>query len=209
MFYSVSRCPGVGQCCGELDTGPAAGGPGQWAGWGSHRGLSRDSQGWQCHQGPDSLLTLFQNNGNLSSSSPAFFFLNGTVCIGATSTVSHTVTAVSETSLPETSICILQFFLHLFWEIVNPTALAEIVFHHHILRQLLPAGEDQPSETPLLLAFAGSQTETSRSYIQRRAGHFESSPGPSWKNIVILRLPAWLDSAGCSSSCCYSWFCCL
>lgn len=63
--FSVNHCRGTGQGCGELETVPTAGDPGPWAGSGSHRGLSRDSQGWQRPHGPDSLLTLFQNNENL------------------------------------------------------------------------------------------------------------------------------------------------
>lgn len=58
-FFSVNRCPGAGEGCGEL--GKVLG-CGQW---GSCRGLSRDSQGWQSPHSPDILLTLFQNSENL------------------------------------------------------------------------------------------------------------------------------------------------
>ena len=66
VFFSKSLPWGrAGQGCGELETGPVAEGPGMWAGCGSHRGLNRDSQGWQCPHRPDGLFTLFQNNENL------------------------------------------------------------------------------------------------------------------------------------------------
>lgn len=64
-FFSVNPRPGTRQGCGEQESGPTAGGAGPWVGSGSRRGLSRDSQGWQCPHGSDGLLTLFQNNENL------------------------------------------------------------------------------------------------------------------------------------------------
>jgi len=142
MIFSVNHCPGAGQGCGELETGPAGGCPGMWAGQGSRGGLSRDSQGWQCPHGPGRLLTLFQNNEEpiiqprwSLLTLPAFLSSTEQFAISA---ASHTATADSETTLPETNVCALWFLLHPSRGTVHPTAFHEIVFPHHIFSPQRP-----------------------------------------------------------------------
>lgn len=83
---------------------------------------------------------------------------------------------------------------------MNPTALAEVIFHHHILSQLLFAGQDRPLEAPSAACLCWLPNGDI-SCIQRRAGRSESSPSP-------LSAALWLAEKHCYLQIvCLAWFC--
>lgn len=130
----------------------------------------------------------------VSSDIACSFFPSRTVWVGAINTASYTATIISETSLLTTAASVLWLLLHPFQAIMNPNALHEVIFLHHILSRLLHAGVDQSSEIltlhpmpSLLLAFAGSKNK--------------SSPSPPSAAVWLAEKPCYLQIAFLASFC--------
>lgn len=87
--------------------------------------------------------------------------------------------------------CMLWFFLHPFEGIMD--SFHWVIFHHQLCSQLLPACEDHPLGTPLLLVFSVIQNKISGSCFQGELGSSFLAVAVSLvKKQVIFRLLLWM-----------------
>lgn len=89
--------------------------------------------------------------------------------------------------------CMLWFFLHPFEGTMD--SFHWVIFHHQLCSQLLPACEDHPLETPLLLVFSVIQNKISGSCSQGELGSLSSLLAVAVslvKKQVIFRLLLWM-----------------